>query len=370
MLAYLILSGILSTVGALIYILLLRRQLSATQSKFALLLIVLLSLATPFFVPELPNYTQMLSEGKVFYDNYTEWNVVDINDKALIDCYNKADDSKDMCDCEVIQKANIVTFQYDPFYNFMVEYGKPLVYGTAIISSIFLLVFFIKIFFLFYLIKKSYSIEQHYNGMKYYLLYPNLRYELPLSAFSLFHNYVIWSPILDKLDEKEREAVLLHEITHLKHRDTWILMLLEFSKAIWWMLPAYYFLIKETKRIHEFVADEAAGRKLGDFRKYARLLLRFKEQQINKKSAHILSAMTGSLLKRRVLHLLNSSKKSRLQPIYFITQLILISGILWVTAFVSLPELQKQELKVKQYEVLQTNYSKTGESVFCKSCLQ
>jgi hypothetical protein len=348
----------------------LRHRLAAAQAKYVLLAILLLSWFIPFATPELPNYTKMISEGKVFYENYTAWNVVDISDKSLIDCYNKAKDGKAMCDCEVLQKANLVTFKYDPFYHFMLQYSKPVLYAFAAIALLFLLEFLIKIGFLLYIIYASYAIKHSIDGTSYYLLYPKLKRELPLSAFSLWHHYVIWSPLLDELDEKEREAVMLHELTHLRQRDTWVQMLLQLTKVFWWILPTFYFLQKELNHLNEFVADEAAAKKMGSARRYASLLLKVKEFQTDRRKPHFAQAIAKGLLKKRVLHLINSSKQKALKPLHFAFYIVLIAAMLWGTAFMSLPEIQKQDLKVKQYELLYGENTKTGQAVFCKSCLQ
>jgi hypothetical protein len=367
MISYLILSLILLTVGGLIYFLLLRNKLAAKQAKLSIFFIIILSLTLPFFTPELPNYSRMLSEGKIFYENYTQWNVVDITDKTLLDCCNRANDSRSMCDCEIMQKANLVTFHYDPVYNFLLDYGYYIYVFLFLISLVFIFELILKICFLVYVARTSYSIKQNLDGVKVKILYHNLNYQMPLSAFSLWNDYIIWSPVLDNLSENEKEAVYAHELSHLRNKDTWGQIIIHALKVLWWSLPVYYLFKSEIARLNEYIADEAASNKMGNKKSYARLLLKIKESQIFGKRT-LLQTLTQSLLKNRVLRLINGKINKPADNLRFSAYIFFVFCILSVTAFFTLPEIQKQNLKAMQYELLHSEDSKTGEPEFCKSC--
>jgi hypothetical protein len=368
MLNYLLLSTLLSIVGASIYFLWLRKRLSATQSKLALSLVLVLSWTIPFVTPSIPHYSEALVGKELFlYEEYNAWNVVDIEDKKLQECYKKAEDSKDICGCELVQKADLITFQQDPFYNFLLKARLPLLIILGFAAFIFLLEFLIKLGFLIYIVITGYRIKAEMDGVRYYLLYPNTKVQLPLSAFTLWHHYIIWSPILDELSVEEREAAILHEVAHLKQRDSWQQMFLQFSKLGWWMSPIFYLIQKEFLRLNEFVADEFAAKRMGNTKRYAHLLLKVKEQQ-QKPSFSFALSFAQSLLKKRVLHLIKQPEKKKASPIQLKSYLLLLVLVLWATSNLTQPLLQKQDLKVKQYEVLKSESGKSGEKLFCPNC--
>jgi predicted metallopeptidase len=357
MIAYFLLSALLLTVGMLFYSLIFKERVSAHQAKSLLMILLVFSLSAPYFVPGLPNYSKMLSEGKVFYEDYTDWNVVDINDKKLIECYNKAANSKDICDCEIIQKASKVTFTYNPLYNFFIKYGWYLIVAFYAISALVLITVIFKLLALIYLVRKSRLSLRNHLGFKFYLLYPFLNKQLPLSAFSLSKNYVIWSPILNSLKENEKEIVIAHEVSHLRNKDSWYLLFLEFLKTLLWICPAYFWFIREFRKQQEFIADESASKFAGSKRQYAGLLLSLKEWQFNSKNAYAFSSLlSGSIFKKRILRLVKQSNNG-LKPLNFFLGTVSLIVLLWLSAYTVLPLIQSEELKLKQYEILAESHN-------------
>jgi Zn-dependent protease with chaperone function len=299
----------------------------------------------------------MLSEGKVFYEDYTQWNVVDINDKKLLECYNKAIDSKDICDCEIIQKASKVTFVYNPVYNFFIKYGYYLIAAFYLVSGLILISVLLKLLALIYLVKRSTLKATDYKGFKFFMLYPYLRNNLPLSAFSLSKNYIIWSPLLNSLKEHEFDIVISHEVSHLRNKDSWYLLVLELLKTVFWISPIYFWLLAEFKKQQEFIADEYAADAAGSKRQYAGLLLKLKELQLlNAKTYSISYALSGSLFKKRILRLI-SPRKRKLNSLRFRFSTLLFIIFMWAIAYSTLPLIQKQEIKLKQYEILAVSHS-------------
>jgi len=356
MISYILLSALLLTVAMLLYFILFKERVSAAQAKTLISVVLILSIGIPFFVPGLPTYSKMLSEGKVFYDEYTEWNVVDISDKKLLECYNKAIDSKEICDCEIIQKASKVTFVYNPVYNFFIKYGAYLIAAFYIISALILFSVLLKLAALIYLVKKSRLKTSDYKGFKFFMLYPYLSNKFPLSAFSLFRNYIIWSPLLNSLKDHEFDIVIAHEVSHLRNKDSWCLLVIELLKAVFWISPIYFWLISEFKKQQEFIADENASKTAGSKRQYAGLLLRLKELQLlNAKSFSISYSLSGSLFKKRILRLI-SPQKNKLNSLRFKFVSLLFAVILWSFAYGTLPLIQKQEINLKQYEILATSH--------------
>lgn len=367
---YLILSCLLLGLGTCLYFVFLQKRLNPVQAKRALTLIIILSVSIPMLVPNLPQYTQVLTEGNPFYyENYDAWNVVNIEDKQLQQCYEKALNSEDICGCEVVQQANIITFEQDPFYNFIASAKTPVFIFLLLLGGVFLIELLIKVGCLIYLVKTGYLIRQEVQGTVYYLLYPNVKAELPVSSFTLFKHYIIWSPMLDQLSAEEREAVILHEVAHLRQRDTYQQILLQLVKLGWWMLPFFYLIRRELNKLNEYVADLLASEHMGNRKQYAALLLKVKEQQNASSGLSYAMAFAQSLLRKRVLFLIRPEGRT-LKPLQFRLSMFAMLLVFWVTTAFALTEFQKQDIRLQQYQHLKSQSVKTGQHSFCKSCLK
>ncbi len=94
----------------------------------------------------------------------------------------------------------------------------------------------------------------------------------PLPAFS-FHKWIF-------ISEQERtssdfESILEHELCHVKQNHTLDIILVEIVKIIFWCSPVIYFYKNAIKELHEFIADNAAIKKINT-KEYGQLLLGYK----------------------------------------------------------------------------------------------
>mgnify|MGYP000672243577 CR=1 FL=1 len=65
--------------------------------------------------------------------------------------------------------------------------------------------------------------------------------------------------------------IIDHELTHIKQRHSWDLILSEITKSILWCNPMAYLMQKSVKLNHEYICDDRASRMHGVF-EYATLL--------------------------------------------------------------------------------------------------
>lgn len=376
MFSYIVLSSILALVGGMFYFAILKKYLQVLHAKYALMSIIALSLLIPFTVPNIPTFADSLEAQYLFdYYKYDKWNVVDIKDPKLLDCYNKANSSGEVCNCEMVQKTEILAYKPHGAYNIIYWSRQPVIYAFLLIFALMLLDLGLKLAFLVYLALASKKEKHSLVGTNFYILYTTARQNLPISSFTLFRHYIICPPLFEQFTAEEQEAILLHEIAHLQQHDTWQQVGLNIARIFWWMMPMYYFFKKELKHLNEFVADEFAVEKMGNTKKYATILLKAKECQLNLKQASYTLTLTKtkSLLKDRILRLVHSPKNgehiAQRKSKHLLVSLGAVVGLLWATSMIAAPVLQDQVVAFKQYEILKKESALTGKNTFCKDCL-
>lgn len=369
MVHYILLSCLLSMIGGGLYFFVLQKRLQVLQAKYVLLGILILSWMIPIMVPSLPNYTQELgAEYLVDYRNYDAWNVVDIQDENLVACYEDAANSREQCHCEVKQQSDVLYYQSNTYYNFIITCKSPLFWFFVGMMLLFLLDFVLKLACLIYLAQISPREQRTLGGSTFYLLRPKQNLPLSISSFSLWNHYILLDSHLEaNFSDREMEAILLHEVAHLQQRDTWQQMLLSILKIFWWMQPMYYYIKRELEELNEYVADDFAVQHLGDAKFYARILLKAKEQQTQHNELSLVACFAQGLFKQRILRLINTPTPHA-KP-NWIFSLLLVGVVFWSTSVVALPILQEHDIAIQQYEILQKKNSITGKHEFCKSCI-
>ena len=73
--------------------------------------------------------------------------------------------------------------------------------------------------------------------------------------------------------ETNSEAILTHELSHIRQGHFYDLMLMELVKIIYWFNPLVYRMDSDLKEIHEFQADEHTLNSGIDATKYQLLII-------------------------------------------------------------------------------------------------
>lgn len=76
------------------------------------------------------------------------------------------------------------------------------------------------------------------------------------SPFS-FLNYIFWNKDIS-LQTEVGQQIFQHELAHVKEKHTWDKLFMHLIIAIFWCNPFFWFIRKELKFIHEFIADQKA----------------------------------------------------------------------------------------------------------------
>lgn len=372
MLMYWFLSVVLSLLGWSIYAGLLRERLPVLQAKWVLVGMVVLSWSMPFLVPSLPEQTQALQQTYLpDYRHYGAWNVVDLQDEALLSCYKTANSSQDQCHCEVKQQAEVLAYQSNPYYNALLAAKTPL---TLVLYSILmgcLALLLSRVACLVGLVAGSQKERRLIGGQWVWLLRPSVRWQVAVSSFTLWRSYIVLPASTEAaFSSEELEAILLHELGHLQQRDTWQQLGLHLLQAFWWMNPVFYSIRKELHRLNEYAADDFAVSRVGNAKWYARLLVKAKEQQLQQgvtASLQLVLYAVQSLLKQRIVRLVQQPQR-RFAP-HWGMSLLLVGVVFWQTSATALPVLQEQDRALEHYARWQSHQGSHDHSL-CPTCLK
>ena len=77
-----------------------------------------------------------------------------------------------------------------------------------------------------------------------------------------FYKWLFWNNRHD-LYSMENRQVLAHEYGHVRQRHTIDIVLAELVFAVFWINPVFYFIKRELKVVHEFLADDSTTDKAG-----------------------------------------------------------------------------------------------------------
>lgn len=127
-------------------------------------------------------------------------------------------------------------------------------------------------------------------------------------------NYIVMP---DDLQEGGVNAVMTHELAHLKRRHTLDLILAEVVLSLQWFNPAAWMLRADLQAVHEFEADDAAALSCSNIKEYEEILI----GRVTAMSAGLLAnGFTEQTLKQRIimLHKKKSSRKRVLKALYLV----------------------------------------------------
>ena len=98
--------------------------------------------------------------------------------------------------------------------------------------------------------------------------------------------------------EKNRESILKHEQAHIRFFHSYDILLLQFVKLLQWFNPFIYFLERDLKAVHEYMADEAVINQGIDAQTYQLLLV---SKAVGGRLQTLANNFNHSLLKSRIL---------------------------------------------------------------------
>ncbi len=128
----------------------------------------------------------------------------------------------------------------------------------------------------------------------------------------------VWRPeivlpvgMTERLSAAELEAVLLHELVHIRHWDNLLAMLQMFVCCLFWFHPLVWLIDRRLLAERELVCDEEVVCQVGGVQTYATSLWKVAQFGLGWPVAGV-SRATGSNLKRRIEHMLKTNYPQRL----------------------------------------------------------
>lgn len=357
---YLLLGYLLSILAFLVYRFFIKNKITPKQRKAYIYSTVVLSFGLPLLFLQSGSLFPFGSEHAsiVRPDDFVNNPVLD---EALKTCYEKVASQEGLCHCEQLQQSNLLYYQPNVFYNFTIKNKVAIQYITLSIAGLILLGLLLKIGYLLFLIKTGSLQKRVIDGKTYRIL--RRKGDFMAASFRLWYGYVLWHPSLDLLSEGEQEAILMHEISHLKNGDTFEQIGLAFLQIVWFINPVFYFIKKELELINEFIADQFALDKTGNPKLYATLLVKLKEKQQIGLAQHV----SGNTLKTRILAIINPQQFIYIR--YMPAIIAVVAAVMLAISASTVPLMSEQYALYEEYCMMHDEHTKTGKTVFCRSCL-
>ncbi len=143
-------------------------------------------------------------------------------------------------------------------------------------------------------------------------------------AFSFF-NYIFLG---DNIKEEEKEAIIAHELIHVKHKHSLDLLFFEMLRILFWFNPLIYIYQKRIANVHEFIADAGAIKYNDKKVYYEKLLLQIFD---TKTVSFINPFFKESLIKKRII-MLSKTKSKQVNTLKYALLIPMIIGMLVYTS--------------------------------------
>lgn len=260
----------------LFFRLLMRKEAYFKLSRMTLLFIVLASAIIPFISLPLPIHPVLpITIAPIFQNNTLLNGPVQTNEIPV--AINSSEPASDTFNPIVISTKTILLILYlgGVFISFLL-----LVYR---ISSVLLL------------FRKSR--ETDLNGIRLMIVHDDI------PAFS-FNRHIL---ISQQDYETNSEAILAHELSHIKQGHFYDLILLELVKIIYWFNPLVYQMDSDLKEIHEFQADEHTLNSGIDATKYQLLII---QKCVGHQQFALANSFNYCQIKNRIT-MMNTNKTSK-----------------------------------------------------------
>lgn len=265
----------------------------------------------------------------------------------------------EFCHCTQPETSDVILYQASRFYDVLLANAGWIGLVLLICTLFFTLRYLLGLRQLMRLVRRQPASPLDLAGQRVWCI--RGQGDLAAGALWLGRSYIFWHPSLDQLPREEQQAILLHELSHLRQRNTLEKLFLSLLQGIWFMNPIWYFFSRELETLSEYVADEFAAGQLQSRKRYAGLLLRVKSGQALA-MAHLFK---GGQLRKRIERILQGPETTRmpLWPAFFLGLVLLLSSELAAQKII-----RSGLLDMEIYEYISEAHQRTGQEEFCKKC--
>lgn len=297
MISFWLTSVLLSVVGYTFYRLWVKEKASFWQQKGFIYLLVLGSLGFP-----------------AIWGSYQLTQPETVREVPSVGMFGQIDKQalSQHCRCENPNYTHRFHYRANALLNTAIYYQDWLVKTLFLAIGLVGLMFLGQMIFLARLIRRSKAIVKQSEGRSLTFLYPSK--SIGAGAFWLGKPYIIWQDHLDSLLPSEREAVLEHELSHIRQGNTFEQFLLRILHCFWVLNPVFYLLKRDLALLSECIADQAATDTRISQVAYARLLIALKQP----KGPAQVASFSKSMLRVRIERLFSEWPKLKIQSYLFI----------------------------------------------------
>lgn len=149
--------------------------------------------------------------------------------------------------------------------------------------------------------------------------------------------------------------VMLHEQTHAKQKHALDILCIEVLQIIFWFNPLLYFIKKDIKLNHEFLADQAVLQKGIDTAQYKQILLTFSSHS---SEPQLTNAVNYSLIKKRFAVMKSNTSKQA----FWLRSLLLLPMLAFLIYSFSEKEIVEKEVTLVESSAIQQVSTDKGAS--------
>jgi len=170
-----------------------------------------------------------------------------------------------------------------------------------------------------------------------------------------FFNYIF----VDKEKYKNgliAEAILFHELTHMRQIHSADILFIELLKIVLWFNPVIYFYKKAIQLNHEFLADEAVIRETENTSGYQNLLLQIQSGQ---KQIVLASSIYHSKTKKRLIMMTKKTTRFR-TAVRKLALIPLLTGLVFIFSIRTANAQQIEEMSI--FELMNAVFEKVQQA--------
>lgn len=272
------------------------------------------------------------------------------------------------CQCEQPRYEHRMHYRANAFLHFLFDHEAWLAWGLGLAVGGLMLYTLLQLVHLRRYIRQASPRPCMYRGQRLYLL--EVPDEHPVAACHLHVPYLFWPRYLWALPEAEQAAIMAHEASHLRQRNTWEALGLRLLQCMWLLNPVFYRLRSELTLLSELLADEAGAEALGGRKPYARWLVRMADAQTRKQGmacvrVPLAEPLATNDLKARVQALCHPRS---LTPRRCWSLGLSHAATLCLAAMLMMPSLRSSASYLKEYQLVYQLHPQAQDVVYCPDC--
>jgi beta-lactamase regulating signal transducer with metallopeptidase domain len=179
-------------------------------------------------------------------------------------------------------------------------------------------------------------------------------------AFFSFMTCIFINENKNSLKQDEYNAVLVHELAHVRQKHSYDLLLMEIACVVCWFNPFLKKLKTSLCQVHEYLADQAVMNTKQDADAYSKLIVRLSHHYEAQRFVHPFSVTD---LKSRI-NMLYNQKQNKMKAVRFVAIVPLLAMLMMAFSFTERSEQDQQQTNVSEQKLILSAINWEGNRVF------